>query len=259
VYTWHPGNALRREFVTVDGRLRYRLPNGLYYALAPAHPFYFTPLLAPLLLPGLWTVVRLRHPALLWLIVGWAAVVYGFHAGAPWQNFRFTLAYLPPLAVLVAIGAETVGRIRGVRWPVRPTAVVGIYLAVGLLVMGIGGVRLTQEFIARKHADLSVVRWVEAQVPADARLLTFGLTLTFRHYSHLETLELFELTPVKLAELLADGRATFLLLDITNVEAQWRGRAPEVNYRWLREGPGLERLGAQRGYVLFRVGEVDEG
>ena len=43
------------------------------------------------------------RPTLL-LIVGWAAIVYAFHAGAPWQNFRFTLAYLPPLAILVAAG-----------------------------------------------------------------------------------------------------------------------------------------------------------
>ena len=39
---------------------------------------------------------RLARPTAL-LILGWAGVVYAFHAGAAWQNFRFTLAYLPPL------------------------------------------------------------------------------------------------------------------------------------------------------------------
>ena len=44
VYSWNPLNALRREFVTSDGLLSYPWPNGLWYALAPAHRFYFTPL-----------------------------------------------------------------------------------------------------------------------------------------------------------------------------------------------------------------------
>lgn len=252
VYTWHPLHALRREFVTVDGVPRYRLPNGLYYALAPAHRFYFTPPLAVLILPGLWAVVRRRTPVLLWLIIGWAAIVYGFHAGAPWQNFRFTLAYLPPLAILAAIGVDGMFRIgRGrIRWPVS------IYLAVGLIAMAVGGMRLTQGFIDRKHDQLAIVRWVESQAPADARLVTFGLTLTFRHYSRLETLELFELNPEEMAGLLEDNRSTFLLLDVTGVEEQWRGRSPEVNYRWLREGPGLEGLGSRQGYTLFRVRRV---
>lgn len=249
VLTWHPLRAFRREFITSDGFLRYRLPNGLYYALAPAHWFYFTPLLAPLILPGLWTVVRRRPAGPLYLMVGWAAVVYAFLAGFPWQNFRFTLAYLPPLAVLAGIGLDTLSRIRRERlgW------LIGTYLAVGLAAMAIGGVRLTQGFIDRKHDHLAIVRWVESQAPADARLLTFGLTLTFRHYSRLETLELFELNPAEMAGLLEDDRPTFLLLDVSGVEEQWRGRAPEVNYRWLREGPGLERLGSRQGYTLFRV------
>ncbi len=248
VYTWHPGNALRREFVTVDGHLRYRFPNGLYYALAPAHPFFFTPLLASFLVPGVWALVRRPTPARLWLILGWAGVVYAFHAGAPWQNFRFTLAYLPPLAVVAAVGIAVVGERLGFR------AVMAI-LAVGLVLMGVGGVRLSNRFIARKQADLELVRWVEAHVEPGARLITFEMTLTFRHYSALETWELFTLTPEELAALVADGRPTFLLLHVARVEAQWRDLAPGVNYRRLREGPGLVRLGERRGYVLFRVGK----
>jgi 4-amino-4-deoxy-L-arabinose transferase-like glycosyltransferase len=254
VYSWHPLRALRREFITVDGLLRYRLPNGLYYALAPAHRFYFTPLLALLILPGLWAVVRRRTLELLCLIVGWAAVVYGFHAGAPWQNFRFTLAYLPPLAVLVGIGMDAIHRMgRGhLRWLPR------VYLALGLVAMAAGGLQLTQSFIERKQAHLAMVRWVESQTPPNARLLTFGLTLTFRHYSYLETLELFELMPAEIDALFVEGRPMFLLIDVLNVEGQWKGLAPETNYRWLQKSPGLERLGIQGDYTLFRVERVVE-
>ena len=104
VYSWSPLNALRRDFLTADGHLSYALPNGVYYAIAPANLAFFGPLLAPWLAVGLWAAAReWRQPTLL-LIVGWAGVVYAFHAGAAWQNFRFTLAYVPPVAILVAAG-----------------------------------------------------------------------------------------------------------------------------------------------------------
>ncbi|MGH2524863.1 MAG: ArnT family glycosyltransferase, partial [Anaerolineales bacterium] len=104
VYRWNPLNAFQREFVTADGHLSYAWPNGLYYALAPAHIYYFTPLLALFIVLGVWAVWQRRSIEWWLLIVGWAAMVYAFHAGAAWQNFRFTLAYLPPLAVLAAAG-----------------------------------------------------------------------------------------------------------------------------------------------------------
>jgi hypothetical protein len=109
VYSWSPLNALRHDFFTADGHLAYARPNGLYYAMAPANPAYFGPLLAVWILLGLWAARRwpLRNIA---LVVGWAAIVFIFHAGAPWQNFRFTLAYLPPLAILAAAGALLVWR-----------------------------------------------------------------------------------------------------------------------------------------------------
>src|SRR5690606_37910903 len=74
VYWWHPLNALRRQFHSADGLLSYRLPNGLYYALAPAHRYFFTPLLATLLLPGLlaWWRQKRREPLL--LLLAWAAL-----------------------------------------------------------------------------------------------------------------------------------------------------------------------------------------
>ncbi|MDW8269464.1 MAG: hypothetical protein RMN24_09890, partial [Anaerolineae bacterium] len=59
VYTWSPLNALRREFPTPDGLLRHRWPNGLWYALAPAHRYYFTPALAPFLVVGGAAALRL--------------------------------------------------------------------------------------------------------------------------------------------------------------------------------------------------------
>ena len=94
----------------------------------------------------------------------------GFHAGAPWQNVRFGLAYLPPLAVLAALAADWLARRGGQpgRW-----LTFGL-LGVGLLWMALGGARLTRDFVARKDQELALIRWVDGQVPSRARLLAFG-------------------------------------------------------------------------------------
>ncbi len=250
VYSWSPANALRSEFITADGVQRYRLPNGLYYGALPLHPYYFTPLLAMFLLPGLARLWCARRSALaLSLLAGWPLIILGFHAGAPWQNFRFGLAALPPLAVLAAAGVVVAGRWRGgrLRWAVAALTVAG------LAWMAWGGWQLSRSFMVRKQAELAWVAAVEAATPPGARLLTFQLTSTFAHYSRLETHELWALTEADFAALLAESTPTYLLIDVANVESQWAGRSPERNYHWLRDGPGLDPLGQFGAYQLFAV------
>ncbi|HSM58087.1 MAG TPA: phospholipid carrier-dependent glycosyltransferase, partial [Candidatus Sulfomarinibacteraceae bacterium] len=258
VYSWHPLNALRREFVTAgDGLLSYDWPNGLYYALAPGHRYYFTPLLAPLLLPGVWAMGRQKRRAAAFLLLAWAALIYDFHAGAPYQNFRFTLAYLPPLAIFAALGAGWLLR----RLPRALSALLPLALLAGLLWMVAGGYTLTGDFMARKAADLDTVRWVEQQAELETqpetqpgvRLFTFNITFTFQRYSRLETHDLYFLTPEEMSRLLAQGGPGYVLVDVENVLGQWAGRAPEDNLAWLQQNVGLEPLGRHRQYTLFRL------
>ncbi len=65
------------------------------------------------------------------------------------------------------------------------------YVLTGMLLMARGGWRLTRSFVDRKNTELALVRQVEAKVQPDAQLVTFGLTLTFQHYSHLPTYEIY--------------------------------------------------------------------
>lgn len=250
IYSWNPANFFRRTFVTTDGTQTYRLPNGVYYGALPLHPYYFTPLLAVWMLPGLARLWGARRSvAAVGLLAGWPLLVLGFHAGAPWQNFRFGLAALPPLAVLAAAGIAAVAQWRGgrLRWAAAALTVGG------LAWLAVGGWQLAHSFIVRKEADLARVAAVEAHAPEGARLLTFQLTPTFAHYSRLDTYELWALTEADLAALLAEPAPTFLLLDVANAETQWAGRAPEVNYHWLRDGPGLDLVAEFDAYQLFRV------
>lgn len=248
VVTWSPLNALQNTFAGSDGQLSYRLPNGLYYALLPAHRYYFTPLLALFLLPGLWLLWQRRTAARLLLLVAWPAIVYVFLAGIPWQNFRFALTYLPPMAILAARGVVAI-----VRAPGRARRLPLLLVVVALPWMAAGGWTLGKSFIVRKQASLSTVHWVEAQVESEARLFTFGITLALEHYGDVEVYDVFLLTPEQMQALLQDDRPSYLLLDVENVETQWAGRAPSQNYHWLRQEVGLTPLGQREPYSLFRV------
>lgn len=251
IYTWNPLNAFRREFDTHDGHLAYRLPNGLYYALWTAHWFAFTPFVVPLIAVGLWMLAQRRAWMPVALLAGWPAVIYTVRAGAPGQNFRFILAYIPPLAILIGLGFDWLLAALAPRWRIWALGA----LAAVLVVRGITGAHLCQTFIDRKNGDVETARWVEAQTPTGSTLLAFSLTLTFQHYSGLKTLELFYQTRADLQALAASGRPAYLLVDVRNMETQWRDRPLGANYRWLRDGPGLIALGEHRGYTLFRVGD----
>lgn len=260
VYTWTPLNALRREFLTPDGLLRHRWPNGLWYALAPAHRSYFTAALAPFLAVGVVAALRrcCRGETRRWLpVLAWAAVIPLFHAGAAWQNFRFNLAHLPALALLTALGVMTVAawcrRRASLRSRRLALALLTVWVLGGWLWMARGGLELTSAFIARKQADLAIVHQVEALMPADARLLTFQLTPTFRHYGRLETHDLFYLTPPQLDAWIADGRPLYLLLDRANVLSQWEGKPPAMHYHRLTREPGLVEVARAGAYTLWRV------
>ena len=250
IHSWNPVNAFRREFVTPDGVLQHRLFNGVYYAAAPAHLMYFTPLVAPLVLVGAWRAFRSRTRAITWLVLGWVLAIYAFHAGDPYQNLRFTLAYLPPVAILGGIGAEWFGRV--LRQQHRSIPIVGGFLA--LAAMSAGGATGIMRFTERVEADRTTVSWVEERTGPNARVFAFELTLTLQHESPLETHELFFLTPEGATDLLDDGVPTYLLVDVEDIRTQWRELAPYKMYAWLDSEVGLTEVGSHRNYTLFRVG-----
>ena len=258
VYSWSALNAFKSDFFTADGHLVYTQPNGLYYLLAPANLAFFGPLIAPWAVLGAWRALREWPRRNSVLIVGWAAIVFAFHAGAPWQNFRFALAYLPPLAILAATGlAWGLAFVSGTgdrRFRRVAVGLVAVVCALSALVVAASGVRLLQGFVGRKDDELALVRLVQAQIPPPTELLSFGPTLTFRQYTTIPTFDLYDLAPADLDAVVANhASGPYVLVDDANIDEQWSAAAPGQNLHTLRAERALVPVGAHGAYTLYRV------
>lgn len=251
---WSPAHALQKTTVSTEGTQRLAVPPAVYYAVAPAHPSVLAPIMALFLVPGLWAaagVIRSRSGP--WrevaLVVGWAAVVLVFLAGIALRNPRFTLTFLPPLALLAALGVWQVGQlVPSGRRLVAVAAVLGVGWT------AIGGWIYTVDLVRQKARHLQVVRWVEDHVEDEARLITFWFTATMRFESEIETIELYDLDLDTIRTTMDDHRPTYLLIDRVNIEDQWRGRSPASGFEALQRDPGLELLATHAGLSLFIVG-----
>jgi hypothetical protein len=109
------------------------------------------------------------------------------------------------------------------------------------------------DFVSRKNLDLARAQRLTDRLPDGAQVITFGLTLTLQHYTDLDVVEIYNETPDTLAQRVCGSDATYVYLDVANIEQQWRGLAPEINYRWLRDGAGLAPIDRVAGYSLFSV------
>src|SRR5258708_27507075 len=111
---WNPLNAGRTVFDNPDGHFEYPSPPLIFDAGPFFQPFYLFPLLALLIFPGAWKLRRSRE---LVLLGGWILTDYIYLIGIPYENFRFGLAFFPPIVIVLAIGCAALPR------PLSPRAV----------------------------------------------------------------------------------------------------------------------------------------
>jgi hypothetical protein len=247
VVGWDPLNAVRNEVHNSDGVFQYGLPMAVFYAQPLIHPAYVFPLFLPLLLIGLWSL-RNRPSSTRAVLIGWPLMIYGFLAGIAWQNPRFALSLLPPLAVWVALGFDWVQE-RDRRW----RTIAAILIGLSLIGLSAWSVRVVDNFVARKDADLAVVHQLDRLVPPDGTLIAFGLTATAQHYTDLRVIELYYLDETALGREIQSGQPLYLLIDRGSIEQQWQTMSPAINYRWLQAHTRLKPVATLTPYQLFRV------
>ncbi len=250
---WSPANIFRQVFDNVDGHFEYGTINALYYAKPFYDPYYLAPVFTPFLLLGLWRLLREKHFAAL-LLLAWVLLPYIFLAGIPYQNIRFPLIVFPAVAILAGYGLDYTARLisRFVR-PRYAYAALSVLVIIGVNHSLDVGVHTISDFIKHQQGDKAAAAWAGERVPAGATIYSFGLTLTLQHYTDLNVHEIFYETPTTLNQKWTPGQADYLLLNVWNIENQWVGLDPQLDYHWLRDTRGLVRLGKNGYYTLYRI------
>ena len=144
----------------------------------------------------------------------------------PYQNPRFTLGLLPPLAILAACGIAWAW----VRLASRPHLQrAGAALVIALLVLNAAlAWRHADAFAARQATDLAAIRALEARIPTGARIVSLGATPTLRHDGY-EVVELYYLDADEV-DALTSGGPTYVLVDAAALASQWAGTRPAIAF-----------------------------
>ncbi|KAB2857547.1 MAG: phospholipid carrier-dependent glycosyltransferase, partial [Anaerolineae bacterium] len=192
---WNLENALKKEFVTPDGSFTYDDVVARYYAKAAYDGWYVHPIFTAAMGIGFLILLRQtwrnRVAAVLFiLLVGWAVAAYGFLAGIPYQNVRFSLAYILPLVILAGIGVAWIcGKIQSLS-PVsllRPISLAAQgFIVLGVLIAAESPRPKAQDMVVwlveRKDEDYGAVQWAASTIPDGSTVYTLELWPMMRHY-----------------------------------------------------------------------------
>lgn len=259
---WSPVNFFARTFDNQDGHFDYTLPVALFYGQVFAHPAYLFALLTPLFLVGIAALLYVsiartkanrgggRNSERAWvapvLLLGWILGNYLFLAGIPYQNFRFILAMLPPIAVLTGIGAGWLWH----RWHSSRLRVLLVgWIALALIVMTLWQPRVLAPVLAIKAGELDQAQWVSQQLPPAATVWTLSLEGALKTYTTFSVFNIWE----KSATELTASAPSYLLVDVSSLETQWRDKPVTAVFRSLRDRGQLIPLGSLANYSLFLI------
>ncbi|WKZ38524.1 MAG: hypothetical protein QY328_09690 [Anaerolineales bacterium] len=238
---WNLSYAFQTMFDTPDGRFQYRWPPLVFYASPLFHPYYLFPLLTPFVLAGMW---RLRASRVLIPLGGWVMMLYLFLIGIPFENFRFGLAFFPPVIIFAVVGLAV------------PPFSLRRWILTAVFVSLIASVPFTYKGLSAlfdlKSRELGYASYVEKMTSPGSTVITFSATLTLDHYTDVEPVDLYVQSPVTLQALMdSASQPVYVFVQIENLETQWVGKAPLVNYLWLRDSFALREIGTYDDWVLY--------
>jgi hypothetical protein len=250
VAPFDPSTPLRSAFDTADGHLEYGLPMAAWLALQPFQPYWLGVL--GLAVPvGLLDVLRSRprRAVELAVLVAWPGFMALVLVSYPYQNPRFVLGLLPPLAILVACGVAGLWT----RLERRPAARGVLAVTVAILIVANGALawRHVDAFAARQAADLAAIRQLAAEIPTGAPVVSLGATAALRH-DGLDAIELYGLS-IEETDSIAAGGPVFVLVDADAMTTQWAGTPTGLALDRLRRAPGFTEVDRAGAWTLFSI------
>jgi hypothetical protein len=252
VSAFDPTTPFRSTFETADGHLAYTLPMLAWYVIQPAR-WYWLAALSLGVPVGIVAVLR-RHArsiAEFTTLIAWPTIAGLVLVFYPYQNPRFFLAVLPPLAILAAIGLDAAWR----RLAEAPATARTIALVVAALAIGANAglaFRYTSEFAVRQSADLAAIRALAAEIPPGAAVVSIGATPVLRHDGRQVT-ELYNLSAAG-AEGLVRGSRIYVIVQAAAMAGQWAGTRTGEAFATIASAPGFAVVDRAGSWTLYAGG-----
>lgn len=234
---WSPVNLVRRDFRLDDGDLHYTVPNIVYVLSVMVHPGF--------LLMGAGLLPFLRRSDLQPVharIAAFLLVCYLlFIGGMPFHNFRMLVLAQPLVAVLLFPAFE-----RAWEWlqakGLRPSWVVGVLL--------LAQAGLFARAISPFSHQAGVERDLAAQVNAlrPSRVYTHGMGGALNTYC-----PDFQVTELWYGVIDRFDPGSLVLVRPANLEEQWEGLPPALNWQRARQQGTDQLMTHQDGWILVRV------
>ncbi|HEY4972070.1 MAG TPA: hypothetical protein VII41_00600, partial [Steroidobacteraceae bacterium] len=246
----------------------FRLPPLVFYAEPLFHPLYLFPLLSPAVFYGAW---QLRGSPALIVLGGWIVTLAVYFIGIPQENLRFGLAMFTPVAVLAAVGlfcfpmpapraapARAAGGGRSHRWAWSHVRVRWLLLTLSLAMQFAFTYRAFARLQAASASQRAAIRYLQSQLPADATVFTFELSVALDYYTRMHIVDLSAPSADGLRQIACAAAAAYLYVDPAKLESQWSNKAPGQNFHRLRDQIGLQPIGVQGNWSLYRVQHCDQ-
>ncbi|MEO8284890.1 MAG: phospholipid carrier-dependent glycosyltransferase [Chloroflexota bacterium] len=220
----------------------------------------------PLLLFGLaFLVVEKRWGALALLMASW--LIPGIaYAATPYQAHRFTLLYLPSMAILIGLGVAFAVQIGlGGQRMVRPW--VGQFAAIVLVLLFVWGALFSwtgvRNWVATHAAwqsdDMKIARLTEqagsgsTPLEGQSRVVAFGATSAIYHYTGWPVLELYNSDEQQIRSFLAGNGPRLFVVPEASLATQWVGTPLAERWQWILQSYPLGPPEKSGQYTIFRL------
>lgn len=255
--SWNPLNFFRSDFTTIDGTMHYKLPNGLYFLSPVFHPAYLS-VFGISFLAGVYRLFRDKKFSILLFSLSWFLVYYLYLSGNPFQSLRYTLSFLPPLAVVSGFGIICFLRQGRGNSPApllkKGKSTVYVFLSLGILALAGYSFYSISGFMERKEKELEVVSWVDSNIKEGSLLFTFEITAAVNYYSRIKPEEFFLYDEEKLRSKIESAPGdVYFILPIEKLRTQWKSLPIEKSLDFLTTNYMLRHMADVSYYKIFKL------
>jgi 4-amino-4-deoxy-L-arabinose transferase-like glycosyltransferase len=270
---WQLGNFLRTTLSGPDGTATFMHPMaGFYFAdpLFQVSAGFLSPLYLPALGLGIVALIRARSWGPLLLLAGWWLIPATFFSGGLYQAHRFIIMYLPPLAILIGIGAATAlgSLVTAARTPRRPAGVILVLVNIALLAsLAAGSIqswrstyRQAAELASIKAGELNIVEAAQRAVASERipgqlkpKAVVFGISAALYHYTGWKILDIYNHGQEEIETFLAGDAPRLVVIPETSMATQWAGTPSGERWRWLRSHYNLIERESAGEYEIYLV------